>query len=148
MSPSRTLGASKSSTNTTFHLHWLQQQRKKPFLQQIVTKHERRVHYEGIKRKKSRLDTSQPAVMKPKWCLHGAKTLLHIWWDGKREINQEFLKPSLLDTAHLYQHVMINFRPSLSCERSPVKRWKARVPAKLSWIHPEHTPLTLRSSKK
>ena len=107
----------------------LSRNRRKAFLNKIVTGDEKWIYYDNPKRKKAWVDPGQPTPMIPKRNIHGKKAkkkaLLCIWWDSKGVVYFELFKPGQTFTADSYQQQMLKVNQALDKKR-PLSSTKSR----------------------
>ena len=95
----------------------LERQKRKGFLDRIVTGDEKWIHYDNPKRRKSWVKPGQPSTSTAKSNIHGSKLMLCIWWDQRGVIYYELLKPNETITGERYRTQLIRLNRTLKEKR-------------------------------
>ena len=95
----------------------LERQKRKGFLDRIVTGDEKWIHYDNPKWRKSWVKPGQPSTSTAKSNIHGSKLMLCIWWDQRGVIYYELLKPNETITAERYRTQLIHLNRTLKEKR-------------------------------
>ena len=85
----------------------------KRFLHRIITGDEKWIFFENPKRKESWVSPGQPAASSARPDRFGKKTMLCVWWDQKRIIYYECLKPGETVNAHRYHQQLIKLNQAV-----------------------------------
>ena len=95
----------------------LELQKKKVFLNRIVSGNEKSIHYVNPKRKKSYVKPGQLGKSTAKPNIYGAKVLLCIWWDQKDVLYYELLKPGETINGERYRTQLIRLKRAIAEKR-------------------------------
>ena len=95
----------------------LERHKKKSFLHRIVTRNEKRIHYDNPKCKKSYVKLGQPVKSTAKPNIYGAKVMLCIWWDQKGVLYYELLKPGGTINGERYRTQLIRLKRAVAEKR-------------------------------
>ncbi|GFV62774.1 mariner Mos1 transposase [Trichonephila clavipes] len=95
----------------------LARQRRKGFLQRIVTGDEKWVCYDNPKRRKSWGNPGHASTSTAKPNIHGSKVLLSIWWDQLDVVYNELLKSTETITGNCYRTQLMRLSRALKDKR-------------------------------
>ncbi len=95
----------------------LQRQRRKGFLDRIVTGDEKWIHYDNVKCRNSWGKPGHKAVSMPKPNFHGTKVMLCVWWDQLGVIFYEVLKQGETITGDLYKEKLVRLSQAIKDKR-------------------------------
>lgn len=95
----------------------LERQKRKGFLNRIVTGDEKWIRYDNPKRRKSYGYPGHTSSSTARPNIHGAKLMLCIWWDQLGVIYYELLQPSETITGSLYRTQLMRLSHALKEKR-------------------------------